>query len=991
MEKLTPILPCRGRDDLNEPRSAAQANELLAAWTALWHPALVAAAGAMPKWTAAASPPEDPAGQLILLPPTAEPLLPEDWLSHAETLGARLVRSRSGRPQMIAAALAMLETPPPEVDAGLVADFLALGYAHFVIETITVSIRYMNSLDEAGLERELVAAAVAACSGDANEARARLQAAYDLLHTAREYYYPVESHLLDLTLVAETTLGGALRAQLTRSGSDDGAPSNLLISAQVLQEMAAREPATLEALRRALQQGAVGIVGGEFRELELPLLGPEAIRGQLEKGLAIYEKHLGTRPNVFGRRRFGMTPVLPQILDHLRFTGALHATLDDGRFPSGNTSRQRWEGIDGTTVEAILRVPVEASRGEGFLRLPHALSGVADMDNQPTAVFAHWPGQSSPWYEDLQRARRYTTVLGSFRTVCEYFERTGISGHQTAPKADEYRSPYLKQAVAAGQRDPISRWVRYYERRAAAEAAQTIAALAALAGGSYSLCANSLVEDIDGSLAVPADDVSLDKRLADVGQSAATDFVDSIGAEAVPVNRAFQPDPSSACEAGAEVAPTESDRRAGKPDVQNAEQVPAGIVVTNPLSFSRRLCVDVSALDSLPDVAGAVLQAADEAGRKSIVVEVPPLGFACIASGRGPAAARPVRRRFGLLRKARPQPLPMAELAATRDGATLLRNEFFELVFDPHTGAVRSIFDFHSRAPRLAQQVAMRLPGASREDDAYSIMAADEIRVLAAGPIRGEVLVRGRLVDRGGQVLAGFSQRTRIVRGSRTIELEIELDPQRQPDADPWNSYYAARFAWGHDAPTLYRGANQATLATDAAQLESPQFVEVRGQAGRTTILTAGLPCHRRHGLRKLDSLLIVRGETARRFRLGIGIDLAPAMAAALDFAAPKQIIPVAARPKSDSAWLFHLDLRSVIATHWEAIQEGGSAAGFRVRLLETEGRQAPLVLRSFRAVHSAQKAGGADRPPIELSIDGDRIAVPLRPYEWAEVETRFQ
>ena len=262
----------------------------------------------------------------------------------------------------------------------------------------------------------------------------------------------------------------------------------------------------------------------------MPLLGPEAIRGQLEKGLSIYRQHLDARPTVFGRRRFGMTPVLPQILDHLGFTGVVHATLDDGRFPVGNTSRLRWEGIDGTTVEALFRVPVDASRGEGFLRLPHALSGVGDMDNQPTVIFAHWPGNTSPWYEDIHRARRYTTVLGSLLTLPDYFERTGMSGHQTAPKADEYRSPYLKQAVAAGQPDPISRWVRYSARRTAAEAAQSIAALATLAGGKPSVCVDGLLDDIDGSLATPADDASLDERLADVGKTAAADFARAIGA-----------------------------------------------------------------------------------------------------------------------------------------------------------------------------------------------------------------------------------------------------------------------------------------------------------------------------------------------------------------------------------------------------------------------------------------------------------------------------
>jgi alpha-mannosidase len=334
----------------------------------------------------------------------------------------------------------------------------------------------------------------------------------------------------------------------------------------------------------------------------------------------------------------------------------------------------------------------------------------------------------------------------------------------------------------------------------------------------------------------------------------------------------------------------------------------------------------------------------------------------------------------------------MAELVSPR-GDAVLRNEYFELSIDSKTGAVRSLFDFRSRGPRLAQQLAMRLSPAD-DEKAYSRMEADEIRVVHVGPLVGEVLVRGRLVDNGGQVLAGFQQQTRVTWGSRVVEIEAELDPHdpegAPPEAEAWSSYYAARFAWGDDTPTLYRGLNQATIATDLGQFESPHFVEIRNKAGRTTVLTAGRPYHRRQGMRKLDSLLLVRGETARQFRLGIGIDLAQPMAAALDFLTPTPTIPLASRPKNDSGWLFHLDSRSVIATHWEAIVEGGRVAGFRVRLLETDGRQGSLGLRSFRALRSALKAGGADRPPIELAAEGDRLTVPMRPYEWAEVEGRF-
>ena len=967
MEKLTPILPCTSRDNASEPRSAAQADELLSAWTALWHPALIAAAGVMPKWHPAGEPPDEPAGHVLLIPPSAEPLLPQDWLSHAEALGAKLIRGKRNRPEMIAAALELLgggEGDSPvfakstigtvPVDPDLVADFLALGYCHYVIDTITVRIRYMNSLDETALERELVAAAVAACGGEHDEARARLQAAFDLLHTAREYYYSAESHLLDLTLVVGSTIGQSLRTQLSNRAGDDP-PCNLLLSAEVLEQMAAREPATLELLRQAVQQGAASIIGGECNELELPLLPIEAVRGQLVQGLAIYEKHLAARPKVFARRRFGMTPVLPQILEHLGFTGAVHATLDDGRFPTASASRQRWEGLDGTTIEAVLRVPIDAAKADGFVRLPQALSGASDMDNQPTAIFAHWPGRTSCWHEDIRRARRYTSVLGTFRSLPDYFEQTGMSGHQTVFKADEYHSPYLVQAVAAGEADPISRWQQYYARRAIREAAQTIGALAVVAVGEAS-----------GGIRLPTEvDMQSEMDTLGVRQEFEARLAAAVGARSAAFRRNV----------------TDEDRL--KPRLP----APAGLLAINPLSFSRRVCVDVTNLTALPDVAGSVLHVGESAGRKSAIVEVPPLGFAALRPSSGQSGTVATPRMFGFFRKSPPQPRPMAEQDAKQGGA-VLRNEFFELVIDPHLGAVRAIYDLHSRGPRLAQQLAMRLR-AGDEDDAYTIMAADEIRVVDSGPVVGEVAVRGRLVDRAGQTAAEFRQTTRVTWGSRVIEVEVEIDPRRELDADPWNSYIAARFAWANDTPALYRSVNQATVASEARRLEAPQFIEIRGGPDRTTILTAGLPYHRRCGLRRLDSLLVVRGETARQFRFGIGIDLPQLQAAALDFVAPSPVVPLEALPKNDSAWLYHLDNRSVVATHWEPIVEGGAVAGVRVRLLETEGRHVSLGLRSFRAVKSAQKAGGADRTPVDLAVAGDTVTVPMRPYEFAEVEVK--
>ncbi len=237
----------------------------------------------------------------------------------------------------------------------LAADFLALGYCHLQVELLTRKLRYSSNLDEGGLRTAAVAAAVAALAGDTAAARRELQSAFDRLHEAREYFYPVETRLLDLTLLAHGTLGDALRAELTA-----GLPRNLLCSGEVLEELARCESQTLEVLKQALAADRAALVGGEWSESRLPLLAPEAIAAELARGLAVYDRHLGRRPTVFGRRRFGLTPVLPQILERLGFTAAFHCTLDDGRFPAGKQGRIQWEGLDGTTIDALGSVPLDA-------------------------------------------------------------------------------------------------------------------------------------------------------------------------------------------------------------------------------------------------------------------------------------------------------------------------------------------------------------------------------------------------------------------------------------------------------------------------------------------------------------------------------------------------------------------------------------------------------------------------------------------------------
>jgi alpha-mannosidase len=349
----------------------------------------------------------------------------------------------------------------------------------------------------------------------------------------------------------------------------------------------------------------------------------------------------------------------------------------------------------------------------------------------------------------------------------------------------------------------------------------------------------------------------------------------------------------------------------------------------------------------------------------------------------------------------------------------VLRNEFFEVHFDPHTGGIRTIRDYHSRDPRLAQQIALRLPhgGEPEADINYSVMAADELVVTSSGPVLGEIVGRGRLLDREGRRVAGFRQTSRAWRGSRILEIEIELEIDRLPGGNPWDSYYAARFAWKDESASLLRSANMAVVPTELTQFESPHLLDICRGKQHTTLLCGGLPYHRRFGLRKLDTLLVTHGETARSFRLGIGIDVPYPMAAAVGLLAPPLTLPDQPPPPAPSGWLFHLDCRNVLATHWEPLHaDAGNSrrltaagetaavgetaaigevaavgkAGFRVRLLETDGRGVRLGLRCFRGVAAARKINPGDVPPAELVVEGDRINIPIGPHQWIEVEARF-
>jgi hypothetical protein len=136
----------------------------------------------------------------------------------------------------------------------------------------------------------------------------------------------------------------------------------------------------------------------------------------------------------------------------------------------------------------------------------------------------------------------------------------------------------------------------------------------------------------------------------------------------------------------------------------------------------------------------------------------------------------------------------------------------------------------------------------------------------------------------------------------------------------------------------------------------------------------------------------VSRGEEESRFRLGIGIDVKNPLLEAVGFLAPASVVADRGpAPQPLSSWFFHADARNMLATSWSLLEEGGRAVGYRVRLLETEGRQGRMQLRSFRRPAAARQVDFLGRTLAELIVSQDAVQIDFTPHEWIEAEVRLE
>lgn len=447
IDRIAVFLPCHSLEDFPTWLDEPEADDLLAAWTAAWDPRLIAAVGRMPGWASAEVPPHDGIPLLGIVPPACDDRIGATLESTCQA-GSLWVRQQRGRQAIVAAALAAIADgghAPPSAD-----DFHAFGLAWLMAELLSRRMRSGSALSGTDLETTVVAAARAAVAGDEAEARRLLAECFSTLEAARGHYYPVDVWLLDLVLLAETTLGPRLAAEL-----EAPTPSTIVATGRLIERLAATDPDLLARLRGAIEAGRVAAAGGRDDDAPLDALTPESILDSFLRGRRIWQENLGAAPTCFARVGGGTSPLLPQILSQLGYSGAVWNLFDGTPLPDPGSSRIRWEG-GGGSVEAVAKPPLDARCASTILRLPERLGDAMDHDHTAVLSFAHYAGTASPWFHDLRRITTWTGALGRFVLPEEFFRRTAGAGSAVSLEPDSYPPSQPPVATTAAGSDPVA-------------------------------------------------------------------------------------------------------------------------------------------------------------------------------------------------------------------------------------------------------------------------------------------------------------------------------------------------------------------------------------------------------------------------------------------------------------------------------------------------------------------------------------------------------
>ena len=260
-----------------------------------------------------------------------------------------------------------------------------------------------------------------------------------------------------------------------------------------------------------------------------------------------------------------------------------------------------------------------------------------------------------------------------------------------------------------------------------------------------------------------------------------------------------------------------------------------------------------------------------------------------------------------------------------------------------------------------------------------------------------------------GEIAASFKQTISIRLKSRIVDVDVEIDPQTTPNGSPWDSYYACRFAWKDAFADIRGGVAASLIGTARDYLQAPECVDIRSEDTiGITILSAGLPYYKKVSDSRIDSILIPSGETRRRFRFGVGVDLEDPHLEALSYSdIPPFILGNLPSPRRIATQFLTvadpnisiLETTPLIessAAHSNSSQRdeklNESFSGFQITLLETHSAETETTLRSLlpiKRVEAVNYLGDVTKETIDVK-NGSTIPLKFKPRQMRMLRLYF-
>jgi len=206
----------------------------------------------------------------------------------------------------------------------------------------------------------------------------------------------------------------------------------LLCEPRLLDMLHAQHPALWQQVKAAFAKGQIDPEGAFYIECDTNLPSGESLIRQLIRGKRWFQEHFGVESQVaFQPDTFGYTGALPQILKKLNIPyfatqKLLRADPECERFPYQNFI---WEGIDGSTVQALsfFKNNAQVTPGQFHARWENDRTQQQNIDTL-LYPFGFGDGGGGATRDMLEMARRMEDLEGLPRSryggLREFFEET---------------------------------------------------------------------------------------------------------------------------------------------------------------------------------------------------------------------------------------------------------------------------------------------------------------------------------------------------------------------------------------------------------------------------------------------------------------------------------------------------------------------------------------------------------------------------------------